>query len=80
MDSLAQTQKALVGWVNLLGLNQEHIMTTVNDIIQCQQDQEETMTQFVGHTQMHLRVMTLRDIVSDALDQLSAQDQQVILA
>ena len=80
VDGLVHTQQAVVGRVNILGRNQARIMTRVNNLIEQQEDQARTMMQFVGDTQKHLRLMTLTDIVSDALDQLAASNQQVLLA
>ena len=80
VDGLVHTQQALVGRVNILGRNQARMMSAINEISRRQEYQASLMEQFAGYTHRYMRIMILTDILSDALDQLAAQDQQALLA
>lgn len=77
---LARVQRTLVGKVNILGKGQQELVAATNELIKRQNQQTELFQVFVNKTWNHLRVMTLIDILADAIDTYSQLETKSMLA
>ncbi len=79
-EGVVRTQRAIVAKVDILGHNQERLAAAINNVIDHQQEQVVWMTKFAGIIQKHLRIMTLINMVSDAISNFDTIQRQAALA
>ena len=80
MQGIVRVQRMVVGKLDLLGENQQRLTNAVNELMDRQEQQAKWMMNFAGMVQKQFRLVTLLDIMSDALSTYDQVQLQAALA